>query len=99
MTEGSLVECLNSFNYWELSPWEEYKKHTGYDEGYGPKYKELSLVDGIKIEAGIKYISLLEYPKLDQFGEREWYDAKAFRELQPPMKLEIASFVSQSQTV
>lgn len=99
MTEGSLVECLNSFNYWELSPWEEYKKRTGYDENYGPKYKELSIVDGIKMEEGIKYISLLEYPKLDVLGDREWYDARAFRELQPPMTIEIDYFLSKTQTV
>lgn len=102
MTEGSLVECQNTFNYWQYTEHEQKlieANNWSINQDYGPKYKEISVVDGVKHENGKKYISLLEYPRIEADGHRAWYEASAFREICPPQEIKIESLTSEPQTI
>jgi len=91
--EGSLVECLNNKGCWQFT-------HDRSLHNYGPGYKEISTVDGVKKEDGKKWISLLEYPDIHPLdNDRHWYDSDWFREIQPPMSISESLFNQSTKNI
>ncbi len=93
MKVGSLCECINK------GRWLNIENDLGAD--IGPKYGELTIVDGIKKSAGVVLLTFLEYPDIDPSdGDRYWFrmiepsGMVNFREVQPPMNVEELLFQS-----
>lgn len=82
MQVGSLVICLTG-NWCDS----ETLKPT-----IGPKLNEICTISGFPKKG---YITLEEYPQLDEIGGTENYAIGAFRELQPPMEIDIEYLIKE----
>lgn len=88
MKPGSLVECIHK------GPWKFISDGGIYPNG--PKYKEICTVENIIEDSEGVWLVLVEYTDVNPFtGYRYDYEMALFREIQPPMDIEIESLISQ----
>jgi len=64
----------------------------------GPLFNENVVVDRFS-EEGEDYLVFAEYPGKDEHGEAFSFNRMYFREIQPPMTLQIEELISETQTV
>lgn len=81
MRVGSLVICINK------KGWEDLK--TGIST-IGPAYNCIYTISGFPKP---KYLTLEEFPDLDEDGDTENWYIEAFIEIQPPMEIKIESLI------
>lgn len=84
MKQGSIVECQAGGVWWNTK--------TMMCEP-GPALKEISVVDGFFND---NYIYLQEYNYLSSDGTRLSYNKEYFREIQPPMVINIEQYISET---
>lgn len=87
MQKGSLCECTTGGDW--ISKAE--RTHPG------PGYKQIVTCSGYG-EGGPDYLVFDEYQGHDEDGERYSFHRMYFREIQPPMAINIESIISEAQT-
>jgi len=87
MQVGSLVICLNG-NGW-------YSVQTN-QSCLGPRLNEIVTISGFPKP---NYITFMEYPELWIDGTTMNYPVQEFREIQPPMDIDIELIIKEPQTI
>ena len=85
MQKGSLVECTTGGDWISKTD----RKHPG------PIYKEIVTCTGYG-EEGEDYLMFEEYPGIDEDGEQYSYHRMYFREIQPPMEINIENLILET---
>jgi len=83
MQNGSLAECIDDRG-WEHAT-------MGYGPKRAPRLKEVVTVCDMGRMLKIDYLEFEEYPPIN--GRRQLWEAKRFRELQPPMDVEVSELI------
>jgi hypothetical protein len=84
MKVGSLVICEAPYNKWIV-----------LDSGQstiGPSHGEITTISGFQDE----FLEFMEYPQLGADGLRDAYHRKWFREVQPPMNIDIENLIHET---
>ena len=87
MRDGSLVECIHD------GPWYD---TTTNKLATGPVLGEICTINGFFKD---EYLIFLEYPGKEPNGEPISFNRYSFREIQPPMPMQIQELISETQTV
>ncbi|KAA2242840.1 hypothetical protein F0L74_09945 [Chitinophaga agrisoli] len=88
MQKGSIVICLMD-GTWEYVETKE--------TSTGPRYGDQTVVSGFQGDG--LYLEFEEYPALCSDGLPNSWDRTYFREVQPPMTVQIEDIISEPQTV
>ena len=86
MQKGSLVECIHDGGWFD--------DKTGQPVS-GPRGGDICTICGF-FEG---YLVFYEYPGIDQNGEPEAFHPRHFREIQPPITVQIEELISETQTI
>ena len=84
MKVGSLVICEAPFNRW-----------VALDSGQstiGPSRGEITTISGFQDE----YLEFIEYSQLGTDGVRDAYHRHWFREVQPPMNIDVENLMQET---
>lgn len=87
MRVGSLVVCINKQGWGNLE--------TGTSVP-GPVFNGIYIVSGFPKP---DYITLEEFPELDENRDTEYWDITQFKEIQPPMDIDIEDLIKETLEV